>query len=59
MLNLRATEEEDKSIDDVIQWYSRLHCLVVGPGLGREEGMMQLVKVYCSYLSIMGEDDDF
>ena len=43
--NSRAADEEDKSFDDVIQWYSRLHCLVVGPGLGREERMMQLVKV--------------
>ena len=43
--NSRAADEEDKSFDDVIQWYSRLHCLVVGPGLGREERTMQLVKV--------------
>ena len=38
-------DEEDKSFDNVIQWYSRLHCLVVGPGLGREESTMRLVKV--------------
>ena len=46
-INLFRTtdEEEDKSFDDVIHWYSRLHCLVVGPGLGREEHMMRLVKV--------------
>ena len=34
----------------MVRWYSRLHCLVVGPGLGREEGTMELVKVLKIYI---------
>lgn len=42
----------------MVQWYSRLHCLIVGPGLGREESTMQLVKVL-SLPNVTVEVDDF
>ena len=40
---IRSADSES-SCADIAQWFPRLHSIVIGPGLGRDPGIMATVK---------------
>ena len=40
-----STRDRKTAVKEVKDWLSRLHCLVVGPGMGRNPTIIENVKV--------------